>query len=272
MADFSDDDNSVFKKNMIAAIVLIAIFIVGGFIGYSNYKVRSSRISIDKTTLCPSEENISRYTSILVDVTNNINHIQKESLNKYFENLKLNLLEHEKITIFVVNNESVNNIKPKLTLCNPGNQIKSQFTENEGIILKRWEEEFNKPLSKTFDEIVTGGESDVSPIFEMIQGASINGFPTKTKDTPKRLYIISDMLHHTDGFSLYKQNPNFSDLKASSYYHHIKTNMDNAEVTLLLIYRSGFEKFQNKTLIRKFWEPYFKEQGARLIEATTVEG
>jgi hypothetical protein len=272
MADFFDDDNSVFKKNMIAAIVLIAIFIVGGFIGYSNYKVRSSRVSIDKTTLCPSEENISRYTSILVDVTNNINHIQKEFLNKYFENLKLDLLEHEKITIFVVNNESVNNIKPKLTLCNPGNQIKSQFTENEGIILKRWEEKFNKPLSKTFDEIVTGGESDVSPIFEMIQGASINGFPTKTKDTPKRLYIISDMLHHTDGFSLYKQNPNFSDLKASPYYHHIKTNMDNAEVTLLLIYRSGFEKLQSKTLIRNFWEPYFREQGARLIEAATVEG
>ena len=67
-----------------------------------------------------------------------------------------------KITIFVVNNESVNNIKPKLNLCNPGNQIKSQFTENEGIVLKRWEEKFNKPLSKTFDEIVTGGESNVS--------------------------------------------------------------------------------------------------------------
>lgn len=272
MADFFDDDKIVFKKNIIGAIILVAIIIAGGFIGYYNYKVRSSRVSIDKTTLCPSEDKISRYTSILVDVTNNINHIQKESLNKYFENLKLNLLEHEKITIFTVNNESVNNIKPELTLCNPGNQIKSQFTENEGIVLKRWEEKFNKPLSKTFDEIVTGSESDVSPIFEMIQGASINGFPENTKDTPKRLYIISDMLHHTEGFSLYKQNPSFSDLKASPYYQHIKTNMDNVKVIILLIYRSGFEKLQNKTLIRSFWEPYFREQGARLVEVNAVEG
>ena len=272
MADFFDDDKIVFKKNIIGAIILVVIIIAGGFIGYYNYKVRSSRVSIDKENLCPSEEKISRYTAILVDVTNNINHTQKEYLNKYFENLKLNLLEYEKITIFAVNNESVNNIKPKLTLCNPGNQIKSQFTENEGIVLKRWEEKFNKPLSKTFDEIVTGGESNVSPIFEMIQGASINGFPENTKNTPKRLYIVSDMLHHTDGFSLYKQNPGISDLKASPYYQHIKTNMDNVEVIILLIYRSGFEKLQNKTLIRSFWEPYFREQGARLVEAIAVEG
>jgi hypothetical protein len=181
-------------------------------------------------------------------------------------------LEHEKITIFVVNNESVNNIKPRLTLCNPGNQIKNQFTENEGIVLKRWEDKFNKPISKAFDEIVTGGASDVSPIFEMIQGASINGFPENTNETPKRLYIISDMLHHTEGFSLYKQNPRISDLKDRPYYHRIKTNMDNVDVVILLIYRSGFEKLQNKTLIRSFWEPYFREQGARLVEANAVEG
>ena len=75
MADFFDDDKIVFKKNIIGAIILVVIIIAGGFIGYYNYKVRSSRVSIDKTTLCPSEEEISRYTSILVDVTNNINHI-----------------------------------------------------------------------------------------------------------------------------------------------------------------------------------------------------
>jgi hypothetical protein len=48
--------------------------------------------------------------------------------------------------------------------------------------------------------------------------------------------------------------------------------MDNVEVIILLIYRSGFEKLQNKTLIRSFWEPYFREQGARLVEANAVEG
>ena len=48
--------------------------------------------------------------------------------------------------------------------------------------------------------------------------------------------------------------------------------MDNVDVIILLIYRSGFEKLQNKTLIRRFWEPYFREQGARLVEANAVEG
>ena len=115
------------------------------------------------------------------------------------------------------------------------------------------------------------GKSDYSPIMEMIQAISIKGFPRERVNKRKRLLIVSDMLHHTEKYSLYCEEIDFAKFKTNPYFQHVRSDLSEVEAMILFLMRENYENLQTGELIT-FWEEYIESMGGRLSLVQRVDG
>ncbi|RYH56192.1 MAG: hypothetical protein EON54_12260 [Alcaligenaceae bacterium] len=108
-----------------------------------------------------------------------------------------------------------------------------------------------------------------SPIFEMLQLVAVNGFRKHAIKGERRLIIMSDMLHNTPEFSMYRPLPDYSAFAASGYGQKMQLDLPDVEVDLNYLINSP--QFQTKRNLR-FWEEYFNKAGARIVTVKPLEG
>ena len=80
---------------------------------------------------------------------------------------------------------------------------------------------------------------------------------------------MSDMLHNSGAFSMYRAVPDYSAFAETDYGR--KTRADLRDVKVELYYLLNTPQFQTRRNL-KFWEDYFDKSGARLVEVRPLEG
>ncbi|MCM2319078.1 MAG: hypothetical protein NDI93_07085 [Pseudomonas sp.] len=245
-------------------LLLLAVLSMGG------YFFAHRDIAPDRATLCPASGPLGHYV-VLVDNTDPYNFMQRQAFLQ-----SLTALAEEKVeqghllSIYVLGAEVSEHATPVFEKCNPGiGAGKSEMTANLARIKKRFEDEFKKPILKLSESVLVDKPSDRSPIFEMLQIASINGFRAKDVQGDRVLVIFSDMLPNTQEFSMFKGYGSFSSFLDSHYGRKSQTDLGGVKVEVN--YLLNYPKLQTRSQL-SFWEEYFKKAGARLVSVKTLEG
>lgn len=250
-------------------IVFSVIFIVGvlGGVGYYMY---TKPKSADVATLCPAEGPLG-HVVVLVDNTDPYSFIQREAFLQALDSLSDEVVpEGHLLSVFSLGEDFQKNAEPVFEKCNPGSSAgKSELTANLKRIDKRFNESFREPVLKLEDVLMAKEPAKYSPVFEMIQLASIKGFRAQNVKGARTLIIFSDMLPNTPDFSMFKGVPDYKSFSSSSYGERSKTDLTGVKVELH--YLMKYPKLQTMKQLN-FWEQYFEDTGARLARVQTMEG
>jgi len=269
MSYYSKRKNRARKKTLIGfvgiSIVLVAFLALFGAKTY----ISTTQLKLDPVTMCPFDGSPS-YISIIFDKTDRYNQIQRKFLTNYFDKLEENFSVGTKVTLFVVEDQDLLKLEPVASICNPGKEANPLY-QNPKMQQKKWREKFKRPLDDAIAGFMSPSIADSSPIFEMIQVASLTGFPSESDDSPKTLIIVSDMLQHVGEYSHYRSKPDFDAFEKSNYYQKIRTDLRGTDVQILYVRRDGAEKFQTKRHAY-FWDNYFSSINASVSLIERIDG
>lgn len=225
---------------------------------------------LDKSTMCPASGPLGHIV-LLVDKTDPLNFTQHQAFSVAMKELvESKVPEGHLLSIFVLGEKFEQSALPLIELCNPGSDVgKSELSANLKRLRKQYEERFVQPLEEAVKALVAEEPAKASPVFEMLQLVGINGFRKHAVKGPKRLVLISDMLHNTPQYSMYTGNVDFDQYEATDYAK--KTQAELKDVVVELHYLMTTPRLQTRRNLA-FWERYFERAGARLNEVRRVEG
>jgi hypothetical protein len=221
-------------------------------------------------TMCPAE-GPQGHVVLLVDKTDPLNFIQKEAFTALLQELAGAGVEPGYlVSVFALGENYKATAKPIFEMCNPGNgQGKSELTANIKMLKRQFDEKFHGPMLRLADELQTANPGKTSPVFEMLQLASINSFRKHDIAGPKRLIIVSDMLQNTPEYSMYKGIEDFQSFRSSEYSKKLHVDFKGASVELHYIMNTPHLQTRKQLL---FWEEYFKNANGRLSAVHLLEG
>jgi len=260
------------SKDLLGIMIIVVVVIVTVGILFSVMKYQKNEMVYNQQTLCPEDQkNIRSHIAILVDSSEPYNKVQLAYLDKYISNfINQNIAKHDKVSIYTIDDKSYKKLIPTIEICNPGvGDDINPLIGNPEMAKRKWSESFNKPLTNSIKDLFDIGQSDISPIMEMIQAVAIKSFSHDAGN--KKLIIISDLIQNTSDYSHYKTPPNFKIFVKTAYYKHVKTDLNNVEVTVLYLLRKGIESMQNRKHIM-FWEEYINSLGGQIVKVENVEG
>jgi hypothetical protein len=259
-------------KNIFAGILLIGVAAaISAFVFFYNSE-KTKIADIDSKTFC-QKSILPESTVILVDHTDEINPMQRASLENRLWDVASDLKKNGSIKLFSVAKIKSKVLSPEIDLCNPGSdRDANELTENKLFAKKNFEEKFRKPLNGLLDEVFESEGAKQSPIMEALQSVVVTNFiGNRNSAKIKRVIIVSDLLEHTEDFSMYKGVPDFKTYKSSPHWPKVKSDMENIEVTIFFRHRAGEEKLQTSAL-RNFWVDYLEAQGASVTRFVPIEG
>jgi len=245
---------------------LFAVAIGGGLL----YHQLTQKKPLDKTSLCPADGPLGHIV-LLVDKTDPLNFTQRQAFTVTLRELVTTKVpEGHLFSIFVLGEKFEQSAQPLIELCNPGSDVgKSEFTANLKRLHQQYDERFVKPLEEVATSLVANEPANASPIFEMLQLVGINGFRKHAVNGPRRLVVMSDMLHNTPQFTMYREGVDFDVFQSTDYAK--KSRADLQGVSVELHYLMNTPRLQTRRSL-SFWERYFEQAGARLTDVRRLEG
>ncbi|MDR2689662.1 MAG: hypothetical protein LBB76_07895 [Azoarcus sp.] len=226
--------------------------------------------AIDAGSLCPAS-GPSGHIVLLVDKTDPLNFTQREAFQVLLEEI-ITRKTHagELLSVFVLGEDYTASAKPLIELCNPGDgSDKSELTANVKRLRRQFEDKFRTPMLALADELQSQQPARSSPVLEMIQFVSINGFRRRDVHGPHRLILISDMLHNTANLSMYRSGYEHPAYLATDYGRKTTVDLNGVEVELHYILNNP--SLQTRRHL-KFWEDHFTHAGARIVSVRPLEG
>lgn len=256
--------NKEIIKGILISLFCLTIVGIGGYV----YLQRPD--SVDKVTLCPAEGPLAHYV-LLVDKTDPLNFTQKQAFNVIIQELiEKRIPEGALFSVFVLGENFTENSAPLIELCNPGTGAdKNKYTSNLQRLQAQYRKKFVEPLLKQSESLVSTQPSKESPIFEMLQLVGINAFRKHSIQGERRLILMSDMLHNTQQFTMYKGAVDFTQFASSDYAKKRQLELPGVQVEVHYLMNSP--QLQTKRNL-KFWEEYFNKAGARIVEVRPLEG
>lgn len=259
------------KKNLVALIITVFSLSAIFTLFYFYLTTLQEHQNIDQNGC--KKSGTPEKVVILIDHTDSINVIQKSSIETYLLDVAYSLGKYGALELYDVQNIINDNLHAKFTLCNPGNDKDvSSWTGNKQLARKKYEENFSDIIDHQLEDLLTAEQANNSPIMRSIQSiyvTALNG--QKYQNVKKRLIIVSDLLEHTDAFSMYKNMPTFSEFKASAYWKQVKANLSGIHIEILYLNRPSANTIQSPAL-KQFWQYYFLEQGAETVKFVPIEG
>lgn len=242
----------------IAALVFAVLFIGGVFL----YAWQGKGPRVDNE-FCPLDNQYPR-TAILLDASDSLTPLQVKTAEEHVEQLaKQRLPLHEWVGIFVLHQGNLAVPKPKIALCNPGDEKNcNSLIENCNDAEDIFHSQFVEPMAKEIRQLSSAFQAGTSPIFEMIRAvASSHGFNSSQQ---RRLIIISDMLHNTRDYSHYRDGFDFDAWSQSGYASNfLELSLSGVTVEIWYIRRLGLQHLQTGKHV-EFWNQYFSALGARV--------
>lgn len=232
---------------------------------------KSDQMSIDEHN-CKTK-NIPEIIAVVVDYTDSINAIQKASLEAYLKDTAYRMSKNGKLKFYSVQDMNDGTLDAELEVCNPGNEDDvSEWTGNKKLARKKYEEQFTSQIEKQLSMLLTAQTANSSPIMRSLQSVFVTNMKGhNVEHSKKKIILVSDLLEHTDAFSMYSGIPEFSAFENTSYWAQVKSNMENTDVELLFLNRASAHKLQTPNL-KLFWQYYFLNQGANSVKFLPIEG
>jgi hypothetical protein len=257
------------RRTMEIIFGTLALLVVGVIISGAAYYM-STRPKELMPNMCPSDGPLGHYV-LLVDKTDPLTFTQKQAFSVILRELvEKRIPEGYLLSVFVLGEDFKENAAPIVELCNPGNgSDKSELTANLKKLRRQYEERFVEPLLKQSDALLSAQSAKASPIFEMMQLVGINAFRKQDVKGERRLIVMSDMLHNTVQFSMYRGAVDYVAFADSNYGK--KTQLELRDVEVELHYLMNTPQLQTKRNL-KFWEDYFSKAGARIVAVRPLEG
>ena len=255
-------------RNVAIGIAAIAVFLCA--VGGATYYMLTREPGIDRQTLCP-KDGPRGHTVLLVDKTDPLNFSQKEAFLRLLEEMVDRRIEPgQLVSVFVLGEDFREGAKPLVELCNPGSGAgKSELTANVAKLNAQFRERFREPLLKQANALISTTPAKNSPILEMLQLVSINGFRKHAVSGPKRLILVSDLLHKTPQYSMYQGVMDFEKVAGSEYGRKMRAELLGVEVEIHHVL--NYPKLQNRRQI-DFWDAYFTRSGAKIVAVRALEG
>jgi hypothetical protein len=253
---------------LIAALIVLIGSVVAGA-GYLSWQ--GMQTARDPVTLCPKKSGPTGHVVLLIDTTDPLTFVQKRAVRQRLEDIaSKEVKEGELLSLFILGEDYQESPEPVFEKCNPGNSAgKSELTENLKRLDQNYEEKYLLPLRDASAIVFADRPASQSPLLEMLQMVSINAFKRAGIQGGLRLIVISDMLHHTKGFTLYKGPQQFSDLRKAGYYQRVRTEFPGVRVEVDYLMHSPDLQTMKTTL---FWEEYFDDAKAVLDLVKPLEG
>ena len=251
------------RKNYLAFILFAVTVLIVILAGYFYYKQEKP---INENNMCPANGPLGQYV-LLIDTTDPFSFIQKQAYKTFVSNLlKRDVPTGYLLSVFTLGEKFEDSAEPIIEICNPGDgSDKSELTTTVSKLQKRYKEKYTEPVLKIIESVNTNKPASQSPIFEMIQLVSINGFKKHAISGDKHLIIISDMLHNTSGFTMYSKGQySLESLMDSNYGKKISTDLQDVEVELLFLVNTP--QFQSRQQ-QYFWEQYFDLFGGHVAKS-----
>ncbi|ARB26458.1 type IV pilin N-terminal domain-containing protein [Pseudomonas tolaasii] len=254
---------------VLAIIAIVLIFGVAGYVGYLDL----SKDTTDKVSMCPSSGAKGEYV-VLIDNTSPFPFTQQAALKNRLQNMVMREVpEGAMVTIFLLGEDFKHNSEPMFEKCNPGQwNDKNKYMSTQKFVEKDFNEKFAKPMAEVVRNIPLDVRAKSSPIFEMLQLASMRGFNHKYANGDKHLIIYSDMAANTSEFSMYKNSQlNFKDFSKTEYGQKtIAPDLAGALVTINMMATEPTVTPYGKRA--EFWAQYFSANKASLDHVNPMEG
>ena len=125
------------RKDFLGWLLILMSLVAVGFFVYLYHGATSSSVALNSDTFCP-EKGPHSITVVLIDTTDPLDAVQKESVQKQLEDIKNSVPRYGEIALFTVRVSGDTLLSPKLTLCNPGRGADiSPISGNPTLVDKR---------------------------------------------------------------------------------------------------------------------------------------
>ena len=248
------------------AALLVVVAVVGGAV----YSLLAEEGPLDKTTMCPAT-GPKGHVVLLVDKTDPLNFTQRQAFVALLEELTdRGIAPGYLLSVFALGEDYTETARPIFEKCNPGRgDDKSDLTSNIAKLQRQFRESFREPMLKLADALQSTQSAKASPIFEMLQLISLNGFRRHAIGGNRRLIVVSDMLHNMPQLSMYHGTVDFQAFQALDYGKRMQVDLKGVEVELH--YLMNTPQVQTRRHL-KFWEDYFSSAGAHIVSVRPMEG
>jgi hypothetical protein len=250
---------------VLAALAAIAI------LGAAGWFWRAARgAGLDAASMCPLG-GPTGHTVLLVDKTDPLTFTQNEAFQRLLRELITKRTpQGTLLSVFVLGDDFKAGAKPLIELCNPGDGAQANaLTANPKQLRRQYEERFLTPLLQESAALVASTPARSSPILEMLQLVGINGFQAHEAKGPRRLVVMSDMLHNTPQFTMYRGAVAYEDFARMDYAKRSQAELPGVEVELHVLMNTPQLQTQRQL---KFWEEWFAAAGARIVAVQPMEG
>ena len=260
------------QRNITIAWALAIFFLVGLVIAGATYMKLNAEPGLNKVTLCPAGGPQGHFV-LLVDKTDPLNFTQKQAFSVTLSDIiEKRTPPGYLLSIFVLGEDFKANAEPLLELCNPGTGAdKSAMTATLKRLRQQYERKFVEPMHRQSDALLSSMPAKTSPILEMVQLVGINAFRKHAVKGERRLIILSDMLHNTPQFSMFRSPADYDYAAFAPTTYGKKTQVDLGGVDIELLYLLHTPQLQTRRNLL-FWEDYFKKSGARVVAVQPLEG
>lgn len=262
--------SGVSKNTQACIILVVALLLLGGFL--TTYFLAKEDTSHISQSFCRMDA-LPEMTAVVIDHTDKISTVQKASLERRLWDVANSLEKNGAIQFFSVEKVGDRVLEPGVNLCNPGSEKEvNEWSGNKRLARKHYEEKFASILKERLERILTATTAATSPVMEAVQSVVVTSFIGEANNArKKRLILVTDLLEHTPGFSIYKGVPDFDDYRRGTHWPSVKADMSGIDIEIFVLNRPGAEQLQKRPL-QEFWYSYFKQQGAGKVEFTPVEG
>jgi hypothetical protein len=208
---------------------------------------------------------------LLVDKTDPLSFTQKQAFQQRLRELVTRRTPPGcLLSVFVLGETFRDDAKPLAELCNPGDGSgASELTANPAQLRRRYDDRFIAPLMNEAEALQAVRAAKWSPIFEMLQLVGINGFQARDVKGPRRLVVMSDLLHNTPRLSMYRAIPDFDEFARTDYAVKSQARLDGVAVELDVLMNTP--ALQTRRLVQ-FWERWFDRAGAHVERVDPLEG
>ena len=256
------------RKNLLY-IILGAVFIVV-LVGAGAYAKLTEANPINSQTLCPAE-GPQGHMVLLVDKSDPMTFTQRKDFDVIYEELvKKRVPKGHLLSVYALSEDFKNTADPLIELCNPGDGSDIDIkTGNPDKVAKAFREKYLKPMLDRSVDLVTDKPGKASPLFEMLQLVSITGFRKHDVKGERRLIVVSDMLHNTPQYTMYKAVPKFQDFAATPYAAKAMTDLPGVKVELQILMNTP--QLQKPELVH-FWEEYVLQAKGKVVAVNPIKG
>lgn len=260
------------SQNRLGIVVIAGVFLLVGVVAAFWFTTRP--LKVDLTTNCPVT-GPKTLTAVVIDATDAISAVQKIAIENELKAIRADVPRYAGLAIYSAGVDGEIS-RPLFFMCNPGaaGDI-DPLVEGVRPAVKRWREEFDKPLTAVLETLLKAPPAKRSPLLEAVQSVSVQSFgPVRNSGTGPgvlRLVLVTDLLQHSEVLSLYDKAPPLERFVASEAYRRIRADLRDVDVQVFLIRRQTKNAAQNADLL-KFWEGLLAVEGGRLVRMKPLEG